>query len=157
MCIERNPAKICVYDKRAKKAIAEVSVRMRIAQKHTQKTRKIDARTLTHTKTQATKKKEKDVMCLPTRKVHSMHTSAYVSIRQHTSAYVSIRERDLREEPREKPKRRERSGTGYHLQHAYVSIRQAYVSSSAYVSIRQHTSAKRNRLSPSNRIRQHAS
>jgi hypothetical protein len=56
----------------------------------------------------------------------TLHTSAYVSIRQHTSAYVSMR------------------------QHAsvYVNIRQhtsAYVNTrqhtSAYVSIRQHTSA----------------
>jgi hypothetical protein len=46
----------------------------------------------------------------------SMHTSAYVSIRQHTSAYVSIRQHTS----------------------AYVSIRQH---TSAYVSIRQHTPA----------------
>jgi hypothetical protein len=66
----------------------------------------------------------------------SLHTSAYVSIRQHTSAYVSIRQRMLR-----------------YLALQRVSLPQAYVMAPhawrhrwrplrcAYVSIRRHTSA----------------
>jgi hypothetical protein len=82
----------------------------------------------------------------------SVHTSAYVSIRQHTSAYVSIRQHTSAAPHQsgqgggalsQAPQRHARTPPPPHARLAlrlrpYVSMRQH---TSAYVSTRQHTSA----------------